>query len=321
MKNPKILYIRVSENCNSNCFMCHYAGKKDSYNITIDEYEKVLEYAIKSKIKMIRFTGGEPLIHPDIIEFLKRARDLQLDTSIITNGFLLKIKYQDLIESGLKECIISLDGSCAKIHDELRNFKGCFNNIMSGIKLLKQNDSDMIVRINTVVSGRNIHDLINIYHLLIDLKINQWSIIPLKSKDNIWTRDSKKYYIDFLREVENNDDNQLLFLGYSKMFAGSTDQEIDDLIIYNKKMVSKNECQVIDFVRFYIPDKKLLVPCNCISHRLNTIPVDLNNGMEENCEKLREWLKRHSQECIGCEPLNVYINDHPEIMDIKPIQY
>ena len=97
MKNPKILYIRVSENCNSNCFMCHYAGKKDSYNITIDEYEKVLEYAIKSKIKMIRFTGGEPLIHPDIIEFLKRARDLQLDTSIITNGFLLKIKYQDLL--------------------------------------------------------------------------------------------------------------------------------------------------------------------------------------------------------------------------------
>ena len=320
-RNIKILYIKVSENCNSHCFMCHYAGKKDSYNITLDQYKDVLSYAHKNKIKMIRFTGGEPLIHNNIIEFIKLANDNGFLTSIITNGFLLKRKAKELANNGLYECIISLDGSNEEVHDELRNFKGCFLNILKGIEELRKNNPNILLRVNTVVSGRNIHDLVNIYKLLLDLNINQWSIIPVKSKENTWTVDSEKYYKEFLKAIKRNDDNKLEFLGYSKIFAGTTKKEISDTFTNNRRIISTNPCSVVDYVRFYIPEKDLIVPCNCIAHRLDKFPLELDKGREENCEKLRKWIKKHNSECTGCEPLNVYINDYPNIMEEEQIKY
>lgn len=320
--NPKILYVRVSENCNSKCFMCHYAGKHDSYNITTEQYDELLEYVKTRHFKMIRFTGGEPLLHRNIIDFIKKAKNLDLQTSIITNGYLLRMMSKKLVEAGLDQCIISLDGSCSDIHDNLRNFKGCFDNIIFGIQELRKYNKLIKIRINTVVSGRNIMDITNIYKLLLKLHVNQWSIIPVKYKDNIWIPESFKYYDEFQKEIKNNDDKQLEFLGDSKIFAGISNEEIFDTFNNNKRIKSKNICSVIDYVRFYIPDKNLLVPCNCIAHRLNQIPVTMSGDMECDCEKIRKWLKLNCSKCTGCEPLNVYINDNPEIMlDEENIRY
>lgn len=316
---PTIMYVKVSENCNSNCFMCHYAGKRDSYNITMKEYKTLLNLMDKDDYRVIRFTGGEPLLHPNIIDFIKEANDRKLYTSIITNGFLLKIKAKELVENGLNQCIISLDGSNSEVHDSLRNFKHCFDNIMEGITMLRKYNPEINIRINTVVSGRNIHDITNIYDLLVKLKVDQWSIIPVKYKENIWDKESINYYKEFRKKVKNS--NKILFLGDSKNFAGNTEVDIENVFENNGRIVSNNKCKVVDFVRFYIPDRKLIVPCNCISHRLNKIPLELNDDINTNCEKLRMYLKENSKDCTGCEPLNVYINNHSEIMFDDEIKF
>ena len=320
--NPKILYIRVSENCNSHCFMCHYAGKNDSYVLSDEQYDKLLDYATNQKIKVIRFTGGEPLLHKNIINYIKKANDLGFKTSIITNGFLLKFYAKKLVDAGLSQCIISLDGSCSEVHDSLRNFKGCFNNILGGIHELKKYNDSILIRINTVVSGKNIKDIINIYNLLLELSVNQWSIIPVKYKENTWIEDSIIYYNNFLDVTKNNDSGKLEFLGDSRIFAGLTKEDIVNTFSNNIRLKSKNSCRVIDYVRFYIPDKDLLVPCNCISHRLNQISISQTGDMEKDCEQIKQWLSENCKNCTGCEPLNVYINDHPEVMeDLNIIRY
>jgi cytosylglucuronate decarboxylase len=296
--------------------MCHFAGKHDSINISDEQFDKILNHIKKYNYKMIRFTGGEPLLHKNIVEYITKAKKIGVKTSIITNGYLLPVYADKLINSNLDECIISLDGSCSCIHDNLRNFDGCFDNIIKGIKLLKK--YDIIIRINTVVSGKNIHDICNIYELLVNLGVDQWSIIPIKYKENIWTENSKKFYDAFVKKVSNS--NKIKFLGYSKNFAGLNDIEINDTFNNNSRLKVRGECKVIDNVRFYIPDMDLLIPCNCVAHRLKEIPFDLNGDMEKVCEKIRQWLKQNTEKC-KCEPLNVYINDHPEIFDNDEILY
>ncbi len=310
------MYVRVSENCNSHCFMCHFAGTSNALNISDEQYDKLLNHMKKKNYKMIRFTGGEPLLHKNIIEFIKKAKEIGVKASIITNGYLLPLYVDKLLKVGLDECIISLDGSCSEVHDSLRNFPGCFDNIIKGIKLLKE--KDIIIRVNTVVSGKNISDICNIYDLLINLGVDQWSIIPVKYKENLWNEDSINYYREFVDKVK--DSNDIKFLGYSKNFAGLSDEEIKDTFDNNSRLSIKDNCKVVDNVRFYIPDKDVLVPCNCVSHRLKELPFSITGDMEEVCEKIRLWLKENNCSC-KCEPLNVYINDHPEIMDEDEILY
>lgn len=318
-REPKIMYVKVSENCNSHCFMCHYAGKTNSYNITQEQYKKLLNTMKQYSYKVIRFTGGEPLLHKKLCTFIKQAKDINLFTSIITNGFLLKINAEKLITNGLNQCIISLDGSNSEIHDNLRNFKGCFNKIIEGIKELRKYDPNINIRINTVVSGKNIHDLCNIYKLLETLEVNQWSIIPVKYKENTWNEKSIEYYNEFKKTIPKN--SKIEFLGNSRNWAGKTDKEICHTFNNGKCLNSENSCSVVDYVRFYIPDIDRIVPCNCISHRLNQLPFDLDGDAESCCEKIKNWLKVNSKDCTGCEPLNIFINDNPEIMEDDNIRY
>ena len=119
-------------------------------------------------------------------------------------------------------------------------------------------------------------------------------------------------------KVKNS--TSIKFLGYSKNFAGISDEEINDTFSNNSRMKINGQCKVIDNVRFYIPDKDILIPCNCVAHRLREIPFDLSGDMEEVCEKIRLWLKENNSTC-KCEPLNIFINDHPEIMDEDEILY
>ena len=106
---PEIMFIRVSENCNANCFMCDFGFNNNEKEISIDEFEKILSIAIKSNYKLIRFTGGEPLLHKKLCYFIKRCDENGVKTSVITNGLLLNNRYKELIDAGLNQVIISLD--------------------------------------------------------------------------------------------------------------------------------------------------------------------------------------------------------------------
>lgn len=321
MNSPRIMFIRVSTRCNSNCFMCKYAGNKESFNITDEQFEMIIDKMKKEKsYKMIRFTGGEPLMHPRLPYFIKRCSEEGFRTSIITNGYLIPQKYKELVDAGISQVIFSLDGSCPEIHDKLRSFKGCFNNIMKGMDLLRQYDSKIILRVNTVVSKYNIGDLINLLNLLKEKNINQWSIIPLKSSKELWNDGNTEKYIQFYNDFQCSVEKVSIpkLLGYSKQWAGRTKEEVHEMFYNNKLYRPRKDCNVVDIVRFYIPDTKEIIPCNCASHRKCQINIrnDSSFSTEQYTQEMKNWLKINAvNTCTGCEPINVYLSEHPECID------
>lgn len=312
---PKIMYIRVSENCNSHCFMCHYAGTNDAYNITIQEYKDIIELMDRiGSYELIRFTGGETLLHPELCEMIKMASQHDYKTSIITNGYLLPFYADKLIESNLTQCIVSLDGANSAMQDKLRGFKGCFDNIILGLRKLRQTAPNMILRINTVVSPFNIDQLVDMLTLLEQCGVNQWSIIPLKYKQNLWKSSHIETYYNFL---EKNNHTSIKMLGYSSHWAGRNEKEIKQTFCDNMHFRPAEICHNVDFIRFFIPNKKLLLPCNCVPHRLSEIAeledVISCQDLEDQASRFRKWLSSNSKDvCTGCEPLNVYLSDHPD---------
>lgn len=318
---PHILFIRVTENCNASCFMCGF-GKTKKQLFASDESIKTIAFqSKKAGIRVVRFTGGEPLLHEGLVSYLKLFKSVGMKTSIITNGFLLPTRLDKLLESGLDQVILSIDASRAKLHDKLRNLPGAFNNATDSIRKIKTLQNNIIVRVNTVVSPYNFNDLENILEMLVSLKVDQWSVIPIKSYNNLWTKIDRAKFLSGYRKFQKKLDSVTLpkLLGYSKQWAGRNEVEINQYYSSGITFSPTTKCGLVDLVRFYVPFTDRLVPCNCVPWRPKNVDINTEFGItaltDGTLSPFVDYLKEKGPEvCKGCEPINSYLAEHPEII-------
>ena len=112
-----ITYLRVSltDRCNLRCVYCMPAQGVQwqplSEQLSVDEIVRVVESAAQGGVKRIRLTGGEPLVHPHIVEIVRRIAAIQNieEVSLTTNAMLLEPLARPLADAGLTRLNISLD--------------------------------------------------------------------------------------------------------------------------------------------------------------------------------------------------------------------
>jgi len=99
----------VTDQCNPDCAYCTEYDNTQPHP-SLDDLTKWLTKIRDLGTLRVALVGGEPLMHPDIVEVVRRARALGLATSLTTNGFLLTRKLaQDLDAAGLEVMQISVD--------------------------------------------------------------------------------------------------------------------------------------------------------------------------------------------------------------------
>lgn len=109
------LRISVTSACNFSCFFCHSEGEVCPANgsrglLTARDYAVVAEACKKLGISRFKLTGGEPLLRPDLAEIVRTISSYgdPKDLSLTTNGFYLREKAAELLESGLQRVNVSL---------------------------------------------------------------------------------------------------------------------------------------------------------------------------------------------------------------------
>jgi molybdenum cofactor biosynthesis enzyme MoaA len=104
------LYFRVSlvGDCNLACPFCHNEGAPLGGSLRIEHSRSVMMAAASVGFRRIQFTGGEPLLHPEVAEFVALARGIVEDVGITTNGTALRKLLPGLIGAGLTRLHISL---------------------------------------------------------------------------------------------------------------------------------------------------------------------------------------------------------------------
>ncbi len=112
----QITYLRISvtEHCNFRCTYCSPAegtpffARKD--HLQVEEYDRLIGIFAALGVRHMRFTGGEPLIHPHLHTLIKAAHRHGIGKiSVSTNGLLLSRKAALLQKSGVNNLNISLD--------------------------------------------------------------------------------------------------------------------------------------------------------------------------------------------------------------------
>ena len=144
--SPEALTFFLTKLCNLSCRMCGQWGdygitKQEGagdlkFQLSLDEIKIVLDDVCRFKPNITLF-GGEPLLYPQIMDVINHIKKLNLHCLIITNGTLLASFAKSLVEAGLDELNISIDGD-RELHDEIRGFPGVFDKIMEGIEEVNQ---------------------------------------------------------------------------------------------------------------------------------------------------------------------------------------
>ena len=165
---PEWIVLGVNNICNLHCKMCDVGTQYSNsnfytnlvgsspLNMPVDLIKKIIDQAAKyyPKVKL-GYAFTEPLIYPHLIESLEYADRKNIYTTITTNGLTLKKEAQGLIDSGLNELFISLDGP-QEIHNKIRVHKSSFQRAVEGIKEILSITDRIKISIFCVITEWNI---------------------------------------------------------------------------------------------------------------------------------------------------------------------
>ena len=101
------VYVEITNICNLSCSFCH-GHKREMRMMSGDEFSLILD-KLKGKTRFIYYhLMGEPLINPELPEFIKTAKERGFKSIITTNGTLLQKCGDALINSGVHKVSISV---------------------------------------------------------------------------------------------------------------------------------------------------------------------------------------------------------------------
>ncbi len=155
---PRSISIMITDRCNLRCRMCHYAYSESaefSLNhagfMSMELFEHILDTCPGKPI--ISLTGGEPLLHPQVVDFIRELKRRGFLCSLTTNGSFLQARAAELCESGLDLLVVSIDG-CEETHDRIRS-QGAYKKAVAGIEEILRMPDRPLVAISTVIMDNN----------------------------------------------------------------------------------------------------------------------------------------------------------------------
>jgi len=177
---PVLSEIAVTYRCNLACRFCYAACgcKKDEAHpdLPAARLKEALEIINgEAQVPSVSFTGGEPLLRPELPELVAHAKKLGMWVNLITNGTLLTPETVSALKTaGLDSAQVSIEGGSAAAHDRIVCRPGAFDAAVEGIRNLVK--AGIRAHTNTTISALNKDSLPEIVELVKSLGLGKFSM-------------------------------------------------------------------------------------------------------------------------------------------------
>lgn len=200
----KKVHITLTNNCNMCCPHCFVsAGLVPRQELNVDEILAVVENIRKlNGTTDIVVSGGEPLIHREIMRLLQGIKDHNV--SLFTNGTLINDDNYEIIANCCQEVQISFEGVTQTVYESIRG-SGNYEKALHAIELLKRTGIKITFAVTILPSTVE------------DIRDNLISFVDSIGYSNL--------------EIRLNDDIEMAGNALSLDFAGFDKCEVDKLMI------------------------------------------------------------------------------------------
>ena len=189
---PCEVMIEVEPRCNFKCQSCFnqisFAKKgRNIKSFSTSYVKKIIDGIDKTKIKIIRLTGGEPLLRKDIFQLLKYAKDKGLEVRLNTNASLINQRIVQKLRGIVDNILIPIGSYSDEKESKITGYAHSLKKKIKAIELLRKAEIP-IVRSGTVMTKENILNFDKIAQLISKLPLDGWEFyrpIPVLKKKNL----------------------------------------------------------------------------------------------------------------------------------------
>ena len=148
-----ILILNAHSRCNCRCVMCDIWKRDTTDQIRTQDLERHRASLEKLGVRQVVLTGGEPLLHNDLVALCNFFREQNIHLTLLTTGLLLHKRAEEVARC-FDDVIVSLDGP-QDIHDSIRRVIGAYNLIHKGIAAVRHHCPSVPITCRTTVQKAN----------------------------------------------------------------------------------------------------------------------------------------------------------------------
>lgn len=202
---PDQITISITEECPNRCIHCALPDTDNKASLSPEEVTNVIDQATRMGATMIIFDGGEPMVHPDLVEMVRHVDPDKAVATVFTSGTgLTPEKAASLKDAGLFAVNVSLDSPHIDEHDRMRGRSGVFDDALAAIR--NSLDAGILVNIYVVLSPMNVGDLKEFYMLAVEMGVHELSfyeIVPtgrwIDHENDVLSREDHETHDSFVR--------------------------------------------------------------------------------------------------------------------------
>ncbi len=289
VSHPVLCNYYVTYRCNAKCDFCDIWERPSPYVSLQNVKENLLDLK-KLGVSVIDFTGGEPLLHQQLPEFLQIAKELGFITTVTTNG-LLYPKLAKKLKGLIDMLHFSLDSHLEEEHNRLRGVN-CFSHVMESIKVAK--DLGEKPDILFTVFPENLEAMQQVYQQ-----------ICLPNDLVMILNPAFEYNSINAHGIFNTQDLQFL-RSFGKKKKVYLNEAFIDLRLNGGNSFRDPICKAASTTLVISPENKLVLPC----YHLGKDEMDINGHLFNlyKSERVQQLIKLEGRlpECEGCT-INCYM--------------
>lgn len=135
------LHIELTSKCNERCMHCYIPHEDKICNIDTDLFYDIIRQCRDLNVLHLTLSGGEPMLHKNFCDFLRKCREYDFSVNVLSNLTLLDDEIlQEMKANPLLGVQVSLYSMNPDIHDEITQMKGSFEKTKNAILKLIEND-------------------------------------------------------------------------------------------------------------------------------------------------------------------------------------